>query len=202
MEKKASMSIDDFGGNKSSDNVYKKRNNNMARVRRTARRVDDNIKSIDDLHILADELVEKGEGYEETAKRFLFDKRKIEFEISKVESSALNDSDKAGIIAELYDSLDKLKKQYYKDVALEQILLQEEMEGEIDEMTHAIEILQEQEDSLRIVSMDAAAKDTSSAADEAEKKKIAFKNMKDSFLEKKNQQTANAASLFDSIFNL
>jgi cytochrome c556 len=138
------------------------------------------------------EQVSEGDRLHELGTKFEADKTKLEDAMERVQTSNIKPEDKARMIAELNAAIDALQTQYAEDVAAEQARIQAEIEGQLEQMEQSIQELAEQADSLRGVSMDAAATDASAAADAADTKKQEFEQMKEEYTAKLQLQMEQA----------
>lgn len=139
--------------------------------------------------------VEEGNRLHELAVEFNSDKAKLEDEIDKVQASNISEADKKHIIAQIEYSIDKLQEQYDDDVAAEEQRVQENIQEQIETMDEAVNELDKQADSLKNVTMDAAATDARVAAEEAEKKKQEFVEMRESYADELQKQIEQAQTM-------
>ena len=146
----------------------------------------------DELHKETGEQVSEGDRLHELGAKFEEDKTKLEDAIERVQASSIKPEDKAKMIAELNAAIDALQAQYEDDVAAEEAKVQEEIEGQLEQMDQTIDELTEQADSLRGVTMDAASTDASAAAEAADAKKQEFEQMKEEYTEKLRLQMEQA----------
>lgn len=128
----------------------------------------------------------------ELGEKFVSDKNKIEAEIDKIMNAKIKAEDKVALLKELREAVEKLQEQYDREVETEQERLQEEIQENIEGMNSAAEELQEKEDSLRNITMDAGTVDTSAAADETKKKREEFEKLRDDYTEKLESQMEQA----------
>lgn len=140
----------------------------------------------------AGEQVSEGDKLHELGTKFESDKGKLEDEIEKVQAANISNKDKQKMIAQLNTAIEKLQEQYEEDVSREEERVQEDLCQQIEQMNAAVDELEEQADSLRSVTMDAASTDASAAADAAEEKKREFEQMRDSYVEKLQLQMEQA----------
>jgi hypothetical protein len=141
------------------------------------------------------EHIDEGDRLGELAMRFLEDKEKLEAAISRVESSSVSEEDKAGMLRELNEAMDRLQAQYEADVEVEQERVQEAAEGTLGQMDQLMDELSEQADSIRDVTMDVADVDTSAAAEAAESKRQEVEQTKQEYAEKLRLQMEQAEML-------
>lgn len=146
----------------------------------------------DELHKETGEKVAEGDRLHELGAKFEADKTKLEDAIERAQAANIKPKDKARMIAELNAAIDALQAQYDDDVAAEEARVQEEIEGQIEQMGQTIDELAEQADSLREITMDAASTDASAAADAADAKKQEFEQMKGEYTEKLRLQMEQA----------
>lgn len=146
----------------------------------------------DELHKETGEQVSEGDRLHELGAKFEEDKTKLEDAIERVQASSIKPEDKAKMIAELNAAIDALQAQYEDDVVAEEAKVQEEIEGQLEQMDQTIDELTEQADSLRDVTMDAASTDASAAAEAADAKKQEFEQMKEEYTEKLRLQMEQA----------
>lgn len=146
----------------------------------------------DELHKETGEQVSEGDRLHELGAKFEEDKTKLEDAIERVQASSIKPEDKAKMIAELNAAIDALQAQYEDDVVAEEAKVQEEIEGQLDQMDQIIDELTDQADSLRDVTMDVASTDASAAADAADAKKQEFEQMKEEYTEKLRLQMKQA----------
>lgn len=146
----------------------------------------------DELHKETGEQVSEGDRLHELGAKFEEDKTKLEDAIDRVQTSNIKPEDKAKMIAELNAAIDALQAQYEDNVVAEEAKVQEEIEGQLDQMDQTIDELTDQADSLRDVTMDAASTDASAAADAADAKKQEFEQMKEEYTKKLRLQMEQA----------
>lgn len=139
--------------------------------------------------------VEEGNRLHELAVKFDSDKIQLEDKIDEVKASDISEDDKKHIIAELEYSIDKLQEQYDDDVAAEEQRVQDNIQEQIETMDEAVNELDKQADSLKKVTMDAAATDARAAAEEAEKKKYEFTKMRKSYADELQKQIEQAQTM-------
>ena len=137
----------------------------------------------------------------ELGAKFVEDKTKLEDAIERVQASGIKPEDKAKIIAELNAVIDAVQAQYEDDVAAEEAKVQEEIEGNLEQMDQTIDELTEQADYLRDITMDAASTDASAAAEAADAKKQEFEQMKEEYTEKLRLQIEQAEMQKRNIHN-
>lgn len=125
-------------------------------------------------------------------KKFELDKAKLEDAMAKVEASSISDEDKESMIQELSNALHALEEQYDRDVFEEMMNTKKTINSGIQQMDASISELNEQQDSLKDITMEAASVDAKAAADEAEKKKREFEEAKNEAVEKLRLQMEQA----------
>lgn len=140
----------------------------------------------------AGERVAEGDRLHELGVKFESDKTKLEDEIEKVNASSISEKDKRNMIAQLNAAIERLQEQYDRDVAEEEERVQEEIQEQIEQMDEASKELEQQADSLRSVTMDAASTDASAAADATDAKRQEFEQMKAEYTEKLQLQMEQA----------
>lgn len=202
-EKTAPISIDELAGYNHTIS-RKRRGNNMTMRKELSKGMNfgrHGEVGYDELHEETGELVSEGDRLHELGEKFEADKTKLEDAIERVQASNIKPEDKAKIIAELNAAIDALQAQYEDDVAAEEAKVQEEIEGQLEQMDQTINELTEQADSLRDVTMDAAATDASAAAEAADAKKQEFEQMKEEYTKKLCLQMEQAEMLQRNIRN-
>ena len=95
----------------------------------------------------------------ELGEKLVSDKNKIEAEIDKIMNSKIKAEDKVALLRELREAVEKLQEQYDREVEEERERIQEETQENIEVINSAVEELQEKEDSLRNITMDAGTVD-------------------------------------------
>lgn len=138
------------------------------------------------------EYIAEGERLHELGTQFVVDKTKLEDAIKKVQISNIPAEDKIQMIAELNVAIETLQEQYEADVVAEQLKVQEEIEGMLEQMDEAVDELEQQTDFLRGVTVEVADTDASATADIAEAKKQKFEQMKEEYAEKLRLQMEQA----------
>lgn len=147
------------------------------------------------LTTLKRELVESfdiGEKKLDFGKKFELDKAKLEDAIARVEASSISDEDKENMLQELSNAVLALEEQYDRDVFEEMLDTKKIINSGIQQMDASINELNEQQDSLKDITMEAAAVDAKAASDEAEKKKREFEEAKNEAVEKLRLQMEQA----------
>lgn len=140
----------------------------------------------------ASDLVKKNMAIHELGVKLEVDKTKLEDEIEKVQAANISNKDKAPIIAELNMAIKKLQEQYEENVALETAKVQEDMQNRLERMGEVADVYEEQENSLRNVTMKAALTDASAAADVAADKKQEIQRMMEEYDEIRQNQIEQA----------
>ena len=133
-----------------------------------------------------------GEKKLDFGKKFELDKAKLEDAIARVEASSISDEDKKSMIQELSNALLALENQYDRDVFEEMMNTKRTINSDIQQMDISINELNEQQDSLKDIKMEAASVDAKAASDEAEKKKREFEEAKNEAVEKLKLQMEQA----------
>ena len=112
--------------------------------------------------------------------------------MARVEASSISDEDKESMLQELSNALLALEEQYDRDVFEEMLDAKKSINSSIQQMDESINELNVQQDSLKDITMEAAAVDAKAAADEAEKKKREFEEAKNEAVEKLRLQMEQA----------
>lgn len=139
-----------------------------------------------------DEGFDIGEKKLDFGKKFELDKAKLEDAMARIEASSISDEDKKSILQELSNSLLALEEQYDRDVFKEMLDAKKSINSGIQHMDESINELNEHQDSLKDITMEAAAVDAKAASDEAEKKKREFEEAKNEAVEKLRLQMEQA----------
>lgn len=123
----------------------------------------------------ADEKVKQGEQLDELGRDFLSDKARLEQQYEAIESDdTLDRAHKISQLKALREAVVKLQEDYENKVTEKQEELQDELRALNEKAQQAEQALEKQIDSLRGVRMDAAATDTSAAAEAAEAERRKF----------------------------
>lgn len=136
----------------------------------------------------ADCKVTEGFALDELGRKFVSDVDTLEAEIEKVRKSRISDEDKKYLIETLQNVFDLVQAEYEELVSAEEERVQQELEQQIELMQIVINEFDEQLDSLRKVTMEAASTDVSYAIKEAELGKQEFEKMQQEYAEQLSQQ--------------
>lgn len=139
-------------------------------------------------------LAQEGARLQALGEKFVEDKEKLGACMERVKKSRMAAADKVATLAELTDAMERVQDQYARDVTLEQQRLQEEQREVQETMQEAADEWQRQSDDLHAVRMAAAGTDASAAADEADRQKEKFDQMKAEAVEKLRLQMNQAAA--------
>lgn len=131
----------------------------------------------------ADDHISESVEIQELGEKFLNDKKKLEEQIDKIETSMLSADDIKKMLQKLLEAIEILKKRYDREVIMAQQNLYKKIEEDMKKMNTAELESEEQAESLKSISLESSFEDAdekvniNEAADEAEDMQKRFEEM-------------------------